>query len=231
VTSTATMLPDRRPLLIVSLPRNDPALAAAARDGGADVLKVHVNVRHLASGTVFGPFAQERPRLAQILAFGLPTGLVPGERQMIAPEEIPEIRRMGFAFLDAFLDTIQPHLYEAGVPVIPALPHSADARYLERARELPGDWVEAAVVAPQGYGRPPERADFAALRKVARVTKKRLIVPTQRRIAPEDAARYFEIPRVTALMIGAIVTGLEPSSLAAATAAFRRALDRLSGAG
>ncbi|MDR7450759.1 MAG: hypothetical protein QN141_02435 [Armatimonadota bacterium] len=221
------MIPDRRPLLIVSLPRNDPALAAAARQGGADVLKVHVNVRHLASGTVFGTLAQERPRLEQILAFGLPTGLVPGEERMLAPEEMPEIRRMGFAFLDAFVDTIQPHLYEAGIPVIPALPHSADDRFLERSRDLPGDWVEAAVVAPDGYGKPPEKADFVALRKVGKATRKRLIVPSQRWITPAHAVRYFGIPQVTALMIGAVVTGMEAKSLGAATAAFRRALDRL----
>ena len=221
------MIPERRPLLIVSLPRNDPALARAATDGGADVLKVHVNVRHMASGTVFGTLAQERPHLEQILALGLPTGLVPGEAQMLTPEEMPEIRRMGFAFLDAFIDTIRPHLYDAGIPVVPALPHSSDERYLAQARDLPGKWVEAAVVAPEGYGRPPEQADFAALRRVGEVTRKRLIVPTQRRIGRDDVARYFEIPQVIALMIGAIVTGLEPDTLGRAAADFRSALDRI----
>ena len=194
------MIPERRPLLIVSLPRNDPALARAATDGGADVLKVHVNVRHLASGTVFGTLAEERTRLEQILAIGLPTGLVPGEAEMLAPEEMPEIRRMGFAFLDAFIDTIRPHLYEAGIPVVP----------------------------PEGYGKPPEKADLDVLRRVGEATRKKLIVPTQRRLAPDDAGRYFEIRYVTALMIGAIVTGLESASLGTATAAFRRALDRVS---
>ena len=222
------MIPERRPLLIVSLPRNDPALARAATDGGADVLKVHVNVRHLASGTVFGTLAEERTRLEQILAIGLPTGLVPGEAEMLAPEEMPEIRRMGFAFLDVFIDTIRPHLYEAGIPVVPALPHSSDDRYVVQARDLPGEWVEAAVVPPEGYGKPPEKADLDALRRVGEATRKKLIVPTQRRLAPDDAGRYFEIRYVTALMIGAIVTGLESASLGTATAAFRRALDRIS---
>jgi len=88
------MIPDLRPLLIVSLPRNDVTLAVAAKESGAHVLKVHVNVRHLASGTVFGSLPEERPQLEKILALGLPTGLVPGEEQMIAPEEISVIRRM-----------------------------------------------------------------------------------------------------------------------------------------
>lgn len=221
------MIPDRRPLLIVSLPRNDPALAAAARDGGADVLKVHVNVRHLASGTVFGSLAEERPRLEQILALGLPTGLVPGEDAMVAPEEMPAIRALGFAFLDVSVASLAPHLYDAGIPVVPALLHSADPRHLVAARDLPGQWVEAAVVSPQGYGLPPAPADFDQLRRVGEVTGKRLIVPTQRRIAPADVGRYFAIPQVWALMIGAVVTGTDARSLGDATAAFRRALDRL----
>ncbi|HET6947732.1 MAG TPA: hypothetical protein VFJ45_07970 [bacterium] len=221
------MIPDRRPLLIVSLPRNDPALARAARDGGADVLKVHVNVRHLASGTLFGSLAEERPRLEQILAVGLPTGLVPGEVQMLTKDDIPDIRRLGFAFLDAFIDTIQPHLYEAGIPVVPALPHSSEERYLARARDLPGDWVEAAVVPPEGYRKPVHDGDFTILRHVGEVTRKHLIVPTQRAVRPADVPRYFEIPQVTALMIGAIVTGTTPVPLARATAAFREEIDRL----
>jgi hypothetical protein len=220
-------IPDRRPLLIVSLPRNDPSLARAAKEAGADMLKVHINVRHLASGTVFGSLTEERDRLEQILALGVPTGLVPGEDQMVRRDEVPEIRRLGFAFLDAFVNTIRPHLFEAGIPVVPALPHSADDRYLMQARDLPGEWVEAAVVAADGYGRPPEKDDLTALRKAAKVTRKRLIVPTQRRIAPGDVSRYFAIPQVTALMIGAIVTGTQPDTLSRATAAFRRALDQI----
>lgn len=222
------MIPDRRPLLIVSLPRNDPALARAAEEGGADVLKVHVNVKHLASGTVFGSLVEERPHLEQIMALGLPTGLVPGEERMLARDEMPEVGRLGFAFLDAFIETIQPYLYEAGIPVIPALPHSSDDRYVTKARDLPGDWVEAAIVPAEGYGKPAEPGDYEALRRVGETTRKKLIVPTQRRIDPRDAGRYFDIPQVTALMIGAIVTGTDPARLGRATKEFRRALDRIS---
>ena len=116
-------LPDRRGLLIVSLPANDPVLAQAARNAGADMIKVHINVRHLASGTAFGTLAEEREQLAQILATGLPTGLVPGETEMVAPEEMPELKKMQFAFLDAFVDAIRsisasriPLVVAAGVP-------------------------------------------------------------------------------------------------------------------
>ncbi len=221
------MIPDRRGLLIVSLPRNDPVLAEAARDAGADLLKVHLNLHHLAAGTSFGTLAEERPQLERILAVGVPTGLVPGETEMVAPEEMPDLRRMGFAFLDVFIDRLRPHLFGAGIPVVPALPHTAEASYLRAARDLPGTWVEAAVVPAGGYGQPPEDADFVALRRAGAVTGKRLIVPSQRRISPGDVSRYFEVPQVSALMIGAIVTGTEAPTLREAATAFRRALDQL----
>jgi hypothetical protein len=221
------VIPDRRPLLIVSLPRNDVALARAARDAGADALKVHVNVRHLASGTAFGSLAEERPGLQQVLEVGLPTGLVPGDEVMVTPQDVPVIRAMGFAFLDVFVPCIKSYLYDAGIPVVPALPHSTHDRHLLAARALPGQWVEAAVIPPGGYRRPPADSDFEAVRRVGEATGKRLIVPTQRAVRPADVGRYFEIPQVWALMIGVVVTGTGPDTVAITTAAFRRALDRL----
>jgi len=220
-------LPLRRGSLIVSLPRNEAALARAAREAGADLLKVHINVLHRASGTVFGSLAAERDRLLQVLAVGLPTGLVPGEETMISPEELPELSEMGFAFLDTFIHVLPTYLYNAGIPVIPSLPHSVDTSYLTQVRALPGEWVEAAVVDPNGYGQPPAPEDFEALRIAAEGTGKHLIVPSQRRILPTDVPRYFATRGVAALAIGAIVTGADPLSVGRATGAFRQALDQL----
>lgn len=218
---------DRRGLLIVSLPRNDPALARAAADGGADLLKAHVNVRHRASGTVFGPLAVEMDRLESVLRVGLPVGLVPGEEEMVRPEEVPALRR--FAFLDAYLTRLPLYLYDAGVPVIPAIPHDFPPAAFGALRALPGEWAEAALVPPDGYGRPPAAGDLVALAQAAEASGRRLIVPSQRRLRPEDLERYFAIPGVWAVMIGAVVTGADPAGIAAATAQFRRALDRVVG--
>ena len=54
-----------------------------------------------------------------------------------------------------------------------------------------------------------------------------MIVPTQRKIRPEDLGRYFAIPDVWAIMIGAVVTGRTARGIGRATASFRRALDGL----
>src|SRR5574340_421796 len=89
----------RRPALIVSLPANSPELAGAAAEGGADALKVHLHVRHEASGTRFGDLAAERANLEGILATELPVGVVPGAGDdRPTPEEMRELAAMGVDF-------------------------------------------------------------------------------------------------------------------------------------
>jgi hypothetical protein len=215
----------RRGLLIVSLPRNAVAMARAAVDAGADLLKVHINVRHRASGTRFGSLDEEDPALREILSLGIPTGIVPGEDAMITPDDLPRLRQ--FAFIDAYVTRLPLFLYDAGIPVIPAIPHDYPASALGSLAALPGEWLEAALVAPEGYGRDPVADDLVALSHVGAVTRRHLIVPTQRRIRPEDLSRYFAIGQVWAIMIGAIVTGRTPRGVGRATEAFRRALDAL----
>jgi len=218
---------DRRGLLIVSLPRNDPALARAAAGAGADALKVHVNVRHAASGTRFGSLDDEDADLAAVLDTGLPTGLVPGEDDMVSREEVPRLHR--FAFLDAYITRLPLYLYDAGVPVIPAIPHDYPAGALRSLDALPGEWLEAALVAPEGYGLEPVADDLVSLKRLGATTGRRLIVPSQRAIQPEDLGRYFAIPHVWAAMIGVVVTGRTPKTIGRATEEFRRALDALIG--
>ena len=215
----------RRGLLIVSLPRNDAALARAAASGGADLLKVHVNVHHRASGKRFGSLDDEEENLVRVLEQGLPTGLVPGEEVMVTRDEIPRLRR--FAFLDAYLTRLPLFLYDVGVPVVPAIPHDYPPAAFGSVSSLPGEWLEAALVPPEGYGLDPVADDLVALARLGALTGRRLIVPSQRRIRPEDLARYFAIPHVWAVMIGVVVTGRAPRGLGRATEAFRRALDAL----
>jgi hypothetical protein len=215
----------RRGVLIVSLPRNDVALARAAASAGADLLKVHVNVRHRASGTRFGSLDEEEAAIEAILSVGLPTGLVPGEDEMVTPDQAPRLRR--FAFLDAYVTKLPLFLYDAGVPVVPAIPHDYPPGALGALAALPGEWLEAALVAPEGYGRHPTAGDLVALAQLGAAARRRMIVPTQRRVRPEDLPRYFAVPQVWALMIGAVVTGRTARGVGRAAEAFRQALDAL----
>jgi hypothetical protein len=216
---------EHRGTLIVSLPRNDLDLARAAASAGADAIKVHVNVHHRASGTRFGSLDEEEAALGAVLDLGLPTGLVPGEDAMVTPAELPRLSR--FAFLDAYVHRLPIFLYDAGVPVIPAVPHDFPPDRFSSLRTLPGEWLESALVHPEGYGRDPVAADLIAYALLGSATQRRMIVPTQRRVRPGDLGRYFDIPEVWAIMIGAVVTGRTPRSVGETTEAFRRALDTL----
>ncbi|MFO7255510.1 MULTISPECIES: hypothetical protein [Limnochorda] len=216
-----------RGTLVVSLPKNDPELARAAQEGGADLLKVHVNVHHRASGNGFGSLEEEGERIRQVAAVGLPVGLVPGEEAMITPEETERLSQWGISFIDVYLSHLRLYLYRSGLPVIPAINAGTPPHLWTGLRALPGDWLEASVVPKEGYGQEARGEDLAVLAAVGQATGRKLLVPSQRAMDPEDLGLYFRVPEVHAIMIGAVVTGQEPDSLYQATAAFRRSLDRL----
>ena len=72
-----SILNQKRPALIASLPGNRLDLAKAAVECGADVVKVHMNVQHRASGLHFGTFEEEKETLQEILSVAKgPCGIV-----------------------------------------------------------------------------------------------------------------------------------------------------------
>jgi len=232
------------PALIVSLPDNSVNLARAADAGGAQVLKVHINVHHDASGTHFGSLDEERPRLDAIRsAVNLPIGIVPGvtlrqaqghpERSRgvtAAPrrDEVEALADMGFDFIDTFAHCFPSWLLgmERMTRVV-----AIDSTYTVKAAaslaRVGMEILEAAVIPHAEYGQPLTAADLALYARLAAAAPTPIIVPSQRRLEPHDVARLAAIG-INGIMIGAIVTGLAPSTLEAATRAFRAAVDELS---
>lgn len=215
-----------RPRLIVSLPANSPDLARAAADGGADALKVHLHVRHEASGTQFGDLAQERPALEQILAVGLPTGVVPGaEDQLPTPQEMSDLVAMGMDFFDLYAhDTPAWLVGFEGLTRGIAIDRAWETASLRQFAALGFELLEAAIVPHEGYGQPLSVADLAAYRRVREATNLPIIVPSQRALRPEEAPLLVGPIGLNAIMIGVIVTGREPGSVRAATERFVSAL-------
>lgn len=210
-----------RPRLIVSLPANSAALARAAAEAGAEALKVHINVRHEASGTAFGSLAEERGNLERILAVGLPTGIVPGAAGSLpSREDMYELEAMGVDFFDLYDHDMPLWLARwqgmtRAVAISQATPIEAICDFASVGFEM----VEAAIIAHEGYGQPVSVADVMAYRRVRQATKLPIIVPTQRAILPDDVPALLGIG-INAIMIGAIVTGKEPESLGRATERF-----------
>lgn len=215
------------PTLIFSLPRNDPSLAEAALEAGAEALKVHIHVRHQASGTGFGPLAAERDALAAIrrLAKGLPVGVVIGDGSATATrEELAELAAMGFDLFDVYAHHMPAWMLTAAdVEWMGALgPGYTEGDWAMLGRMF--DCMEAAVMPHESYGAPMTAYDLARYGQIAEASEVPLVVPTQLAILPEEVELLAEVG-VRGIMIGAIVTGKERGSIASACQEFRAACD------
>jgi hypothetical protein len=224
-------------LLIASLPRNDLDLAIAAAEAGADAVKLHMNVEHRASGTRFGGYAAEAPVVRRIIeALNIPVGLMPGAgvEQVPLKEELVHLCHAGLDFIDIYSHHMPTWFIDLPVKLVPAL-HSFDGLeappfYATHFYWPPGAnrnriWMcEASIMAPEDYGQPFSYADFRRLRMLQEYVDCPLIVPTQKKITPDDA-QWLSRVGTGALMIGAVVTGTSIESYAKATREYRAAID------
>ncbi|MBI2267527.1 MAG: hypothetical protein HYU64_20555 [Armatimonadetes bacterium] len=218
--------------LIVSLPRNEPALAKAAEKGGASALKVHLNVHHGASGNRFGTLAEEKNRLTEILtSVSIPVGIVPGgDDSMISPDQMDLLTGVGVDFYDIYVHHLPPFMLEwQGVGRMWAVDDTASLELLDDLEDLGAmgpQIIEGAVIPHTGYGKPLSMYDLLQYQKLVRWTSKPVIIPTQRKVSPGDIP-YLARIGVAGLMIGIIVTGDTPESLGLATRKFRGAITSL----
>ncbi|HEY3396046.1 MAG TPA: hypothetical protein VGM19_00155 [Armatimonadota bacterium] len=223
---TETLLRER-PALLVSLPRNELVLAEAALEGGADGLKVHLNVVHHASGTYFGPWAEEGETIRRILALGAPVGMVPGTAaQMITPAEAAEIEAAGVDFVDAYLQDMPAWLPAqlTRTAVMGALSWTDGPEWSLGSLAGRCALLEASVVRPEEYGSPLAEADLAAYREIhARHPELPAIVPSQRALRPAQVESILATG-MRGILIGAIVTGKTAEGIRETTARFAEAL-------
>ncbi|MFZ5827357.1 MAG: hypothetical protein ACOY94_23910 [Bacillota bacterium] len=213
--------------LLVSLPANAPDLARAAVEAGADALKVHLNVAHRASGTHFGSLAEERDRLAEIrqIAGNLPLGLVAGGQLGVPAPEVVGAVALGFRTISMYAH----HLPAAwlgleGAEFMAAPDYTYTPEEIAALGRTPIALLEASVIHPEGYGQPLTVRDLAMYSLIAERVSQPVVVPSQRKILPEDVDALHRAG-VRGVMIGAVVTGRTPESLYAATQAFRKAVN------
>ncbi|MDR2746634.1 MAG: hypothetical protein LBB77_04225 [Treponema sp.] len=214
--------------LIASLPANDPCLAAAAWDHGADAVKIHINVKHRAGGLQFGGFDEERPCLEKILAEARgPVGIMLGADAALAAKDLETVLAAGFDFVSIYGHHAPARLLGAGITKMLA----ADGSYsidMIRALASLGDIFEASIIPGEQYGEPLTLRDLAAYKSISTVLDVPVVVPTQKRITSGEAALLYDAG-VSAIMIGAISAGKTPEEFGASTGEFRKAMDACAG--
>ncbi|MFO7173027.1 MAG: hypothetical protein DIU70_008705 [Bacillota bacterium] len=213
--------------LLVSLPDNDPELARAALEAGAEALKVHINVHHRASGTQFGSLDQEWERLEAILAVarGRPVGLVAGGHPQVRAAEVAAAVQMGFTTISMYAHHL-PAAWKAipGARFMVAPDHTYTDAEIAALGRLGADLIEASIIPPDGYGQPLTYRDLAAYQRIVAAVPQPVVIPSQRYLVPEDVPALVGTG-ARALMLGAVVTGRTPDGVYRATAAFRKAVD------
>jgi hypothetical protein len=232
-------------LLIASLPANDVALAVAAAGSGADMLKVHLNVTHRASGTSFGAWADERERIQAILdAVHIPLGVMPGSGVVASPADWGEMVFAGVEFFDIYVTDMPAWMWRLPVRKMPSISEMhppqillglvrGAASYSEpvtraqpSVQSVQADYLEASIVKPEDYGKPLTALDLANYRWLADCVNVPIVAPTQKCVSPDDVAMLRD-SGVGGLMVGKIVTGDTVESIRASVAEFRNAIDKL----
>lgn len=212
---------------MVSLPRNRPELALAAVESGAEILKVHLNCHHFASDTRFGSWSEERSVLQEILsAVQVPVGLVTGEETQPSADEWAGFADFGFDFWDLFARYTAPGCFDvARLGRMVAVDDSWSSEMVQDMVSLGVDVFEASIIPRTSYRTPLNLVDLTRYRALARACGVPIMVPTQKAVQPSEVGWLRKVG-AAGITIGAIVTGLEESSLRDATARFRAAIDQ-----
>ena len=220
-TTTTTPTQDPRLPVWVSLPRNDLSLAEAAIRGGASGIKVHLNAFHRASGTRFGSFSSERGFLLELAKLPARKAIMIGQDELPTALEMAELKEMGFEGFNLYLKFAQPYLFASGIRPILALEKGFSEQDIAQIRAVPGAWIEASMVDPAHYGEALSEDDLATYARIVESSGLPVLVPTQKKIRPEDLSR-LKATGVSGILIGVIVAGSTPESIEAATRAFVR---------
>ena len=225
--SLISMLNEKELSLIVSLPENNIELAKAAIKGGADALKVHINVDHLASGNKFGSVTENAIFFQELLnEFDGPIGIVPGGRiNNIDKREVEKLESMGFSYFSVYMHECPVFLLKSNLEKTVAGNHLYELEQLKYLNNTPIEAFEASIVNGEEYGEKLSFHDLLKYKSIVETVNIPVIVPSQRKLVPSDVSSLADTG-IKAIMIGAIVTGNTPSSVEKATKEFKEEIQK-----
>jgi hypothetical protein len=208
--------------IVVSLPHHHIDLARAALDAGALAIKVHLNAWHRAAGHRFGTFAEERPFLEQLATLGCPLLVMAGQETVPSEAEMDALADLGFESFNLYLRHAQPHLFKSRLRPVLALDEEGGDAEIDRIKAVPDAWMEASVMRFSDYRTPLDADDLARYRAITARVGIPVIVPSQKRFTAADMAP-LKAAGLAAVLLGVVVTGETPASMAAAVAPIVRA--------
>ena len=213
--------------LIVSLPHNDAVLSQAAFEAGADAVKVHCNLVHNASGNGFGSFTQYQETFRHMLETAKgPVGLVPGADMKDISRDMAKAMELPFDFFSLYAHHTPICLLRTKVPLMVAAGHGYAMEEASLFASLGIQALEASIIPADQYGQPVSARDLIAYKRLCQATQLPVVVPTQRKIDPEDLPSLAEAG-IRGIMIGAVVTSTEQDDIVRSIQAFRNEIDRV----
>ncbi|MDC9823772.1 hypothetical protein PRN20_08505 [Devosia sp. ZB163] len=220
----AAMIGGQLPVL-VSLGRHDLDLAKAAVDAGVFGLKFHLNAYHRASGSTFGTFAEERPFIEALAKLGKPMLVMSGQETQPSLDELEALADYGVEGWNIYLKHVQPHMLQSRLKPILALDSESGQSDIDAIRAIPGAMVEASIGRFAEYGQPLNDADLARFAEIVRMSGRPVIAPSQKKFTPADVPGLRQAG-IGAILLGAVVTGLDAASLSRAVAPIVEATTR-----
>ena len=215
--------------LVVSLTENNLQWARSIESAGAHSIKVHINVlSHRASKTHFKSWEEEKENIKEIpKALSIPVGIVPGAEVTASLEEMEEIKKCGFDYLDIFSHHMPPaYLDIEGMSKSVALDNHYPLEYAPIIEKLGADMIEASIIPPEEYGQPLTVRDISFYQKLISSVSIPVFIPTQRKIQPNQV-KYLRRVGASGIAIGAVVTSKNIETILRTTEEFRKEIDKL----
>ncbi|MBO1001902.1 hypothetical protein [Pseudogracilibacillus auburnensis] len=201
--------------IIVSLPENRVDLAKAAIDAGADALKFHINVNHRASGNEFKNVDHYIDVFTEIRElYDGPLGLVLSDDvNKVNQLDLKKLKNIGFTYFSLYAkDITSKLLLQKELEQTVAVDDLFQPDHVKAIEHFDMKAVELSVVKKEDYGKPLNFEDITLYRNYREKTDLPIIIPSQKRLVPEDLDILHQIG-VQSVMLGAVTIGTTEKSI------------------
>ncbi|MCP8615907.1 hypothetical protein [Salirhabdus salicampi] len=210
--------------IIISLPDNKEELAQAAIEAGADALKFHIYAHHHATGNKFkGPEHYEHLFKQVRQDFAGPIGVVIGDDiDQVRTVSTQVLKNYGFNYFSLYgKDVDSTILQQNDLAKTVAVDYQFNPHHVKAIESLGVDAVELSIVRKEDYGKSLDFLDIVTYQTYRDHTSLPLIVPSQKKLIPEDLITFREIG-INAVMLGAVTIGNTADSIYETVLAFRK---------